>query len=212
MRHIRKGPEPPAFAQWKASGTADWQPGYGDLRGDCKDAVCRALLIEQGFVCCYCEQRISRESSHIEHLVAQGDEALALEFDNLLCSCNALRSQHCGHRKGNRPVQVHPLLPDCADRFWFGSAGTVAAREEARDPAATRSTIAILGLNCSALVARRREAIGEVLQAIAAGGGAVADVARLLAGLSVQDSEGRWLPFGMAIEQVLRRAERQGAE
>lgn len=97
MRPISKRPEPVAFTNWKASGNADWSPTYADLRQPLKPIVLHALQTEQGWLCCYCERRIAPDSnddsSHIEHLRAQEntDDAAAIDFQNMLASCNGVR-------------------------------------------------------------------------------------------------------------------------
>jgi hypothetical protein len=65
MKHIVKQHEPKAFANWKALANDDWQPTYGDLSGEAKKAVKSALMAEQGYICCYCERRLTEEDSHI---------------------------------------------------------------------------------------------------------------------------------------------------
>ena len=61
MKYVEKRHEPEAFAQWKALANEDWQPTYGDLSGDPKVSVKRSLMREQGYLCCYCERRLTEE-------------------------------------------------------------------------------------------------------------------------------------------------------
>ena len=88
MKHIIKCSEPQAFADWKDQANEDWQPDYDDLSGAPKEAVKEALMKEQGYLCCYCERRLTDDDSHIEHLRPQSDPAVdPLDFANMLCSC-----------------------------------------------------------------------------------------------------------------------------
>lgn len=106
MKYIQKGTEPLEFADWKALANEDWQPSYDSLSGSEKRAVKAALMKEQGFVCCYCERRLSDADSHIEHLRPQSMVGVdPLDFANMLCSCqNNLQPaepRHCGNLKGH---------------------------------------------------------------------------------------------------------------
>lgn len=202
MRWIQKQPEPPSFTAWKASGNQDWQPSYGDLRGSLKQDVVRSLGDEQGWVCCYCERRISGDpvDSHIEHLVPQSaDPSRALDYANLLCSCNS-NSVHCGHKKSGGQLQMHPLDRDCETSFEFASSGGIAARGRRLEQA--RATIAILGLDAPPTRTRRREACGVVLEQI--DGMPPTEVQQMIPVLLQRDHAGRHVPHATAIVFVLR--------
>ena len=104
MKHIVKREEPEAFINWKSLSNDDWQPTFGNLPGEVKNVVRSALMAEQGWICCYCERRLSVEDSHLEHLRPQSDpEVDPLDFANLLCSCQNQISRgeprHCGTLK-----------------------------------------------------------------------------------------------------------------
>lgn len=92
-----------------------------------------ALMAEQGYICCYCERRLTNDDSHIEHFRPQSDPTVdPLDFGNLLCSCqNQLKKgepRHCGNLKGewfDRDLLVSPLIPGCEDRFAFTGDGEI---------------------------------------------------------------------------------------
>jgi len=203
LRPITKSAEPAALAAWRASGNADWQPSYADLRQPLKGAVRDALLAEQAHVCCYCERRVEADGdSHIEHLVPQSARPdLALDYGNLLCSCSA--RQHCGHERGDTELPVHPLQNDCNQVFDFGSDGSIAARANMR-PAAAECTIQALGLDAATLRDRRRRAIDAFLAT-------VAHVPPKSWGTSASailapDPTGRCVPHATAVANVIHRS------
>lgn len=106
MKYIKKGQAPQTFTDWKSQENENWQPNWDNLRGKEKSAVYDTLLKEQGYICCYCGRRISRETSHIEHLKPRTNYPdLAIEYVNLLASCQGESEQpppiplHCGHKK-----------------------------------------------------------------------------------------------------------------
>ncbi len=183
MRHIQKGSEPVAFTKWKTQGDANWNPGWEDFDGrSIKQAVKQALLVEQGYLCCYCEDRVcadrddnqnqnqfdKKRVGHIEHIEARHKHPdLALAYENMVYSCGETdkgKPTTCGHaRKPDDPVPVSPLQPDCESRFVYTVAGKMLPRK--KDDFDARDTIRILNLNESLL--RRFRAV--VYQAIADG-------------------------------------------
>ena len=84
----------------------------------------------------------------------------------MLCSCTT-RGEHCGHKKGDSTIHVHPLMPSVEDHFFFGTSGNIAPAPNHSDQAGTATTIEILGLDCEILKNRRREAIGMAIEEIA---------------------------------------------
>jgi len=169
MKHIAKQGEPQVFTDWKALASEDWQPTYGDLSSDTKKAVKNALISEQGAICCYCEQRLTDDDSHIEHFMPQRDPAVdPLDFDNLLCSCqNQIKKgepRHCGNLKGDwfdGNLLVSPLDPDCENRFAFTGDGGI--KPAAADDQAASETIKRLNLDIQKLNAMRANAIEPFL-------------------------------------------------
>ena len=169
MKHIAKDGEPKAFADWKALSNDDWQPTYGDLAGELKKAVKKALMAEQGHICCYCERRLNDDDSHIEHFRPQSDPAVdPLDFGNLLCSCqNQIKKgepRHCGNLKDawfDQHLLVSPLDPDCENRFAFTGDGEIKSLVD--NDLAAAETIKNLGLDIPKLNALRSKAIEPFL-------------------------------------------------
>ncbi len=203
MRPITKRAEPAELTAWRASGNADWQPSYADLRQPRKGAVRDALLAEQGHVCCYCERRVgANDDSHIEHLVPQSVRPdLGLDYGNLLCSCSA--RQHCGHERGDRELPVHPLQEDCSQVFEFGSDGSIGPRANMR-PAAAERAIRVLGLNAATLRDRRRRAIDAFLATVALE--PLASWGTSVAKLLEPDPAGHYVPHATAVANVIQRS------
>ncbi|MCB0294830.1 MAG: TIGR02646 family protein [Calditrichaeota bacterium] len=136
MKHVKKQQEPLEFTNWKAQENEDWQPTYDKLAGTVKDAVKTALMVEQGYICCYCEQRLIEHDSHIEHFRPQNDPNVdALDYNNMLCSCqDRLRKgdpRHCGVAKDNwfdEAMLVSPFDPSCESKFSFTGNGEIKPR------------------------------------------------------------------------------------
>jgi uncharacterized protein (TIGR02646 family) len=169
MKYIIKQSEPEQFSQWKAQANDDWQPTYDDLRGEVKEIVKKSLMEEQGYICCYCEQRLAFDDSHIEHFQPQHDPKVdALDYSNILCSCQDRikkgAPRHCGNLKNkwfDEELLVSPLESGCESRFRFNGDGTIYAAD-AQDIAAI-TTIEKLGLSLPFLNNKRNKAIEPFL-------------------------------------------------
>ena len=169
MRYIEKGCEPPAFTGWKTQGDANWAPVWRDFDGQpIKQVVKRALLADQGYLCCYCEIRTDEGSGHIEHVEPRSKRHdLELVYENLLYCCAETpkgRPTTCGHaRKRDDPVPVSPLQPDCESRFLYTELGEMLPRKEHDFDA--RETVRILKLNEKLLRDARAGVYQEVVRA-----------------------------------------------
>ncbi len=116
------------------------------------------------------------DTSHIEHLKPRKHyPELALEYRNLLASCQAERDKNppppirCGHKKGDwydECLMVSPLHGNCQDFFTYSGSGEILPTDEPDKQATAETTIEILGLNIDKLIAMRREAIEGVLLAL----------------------------------------------
>jgi uncharacterized protein (TIGR02646 family) len=232
MRYINKGEEPESFTTWKALANEDWTPTYDDLRGQEKTDLYNALLREQGFICCYCGMRITRDLSdigedtsvvnrdtcHIEHLKPQSIyPELALEYKNLLASCQAERNQaernqvppppvRCGYKKGDwydENLIVSPLDANCVDYFRYSASGEILPTDAPDKQAAAKTTIEKLGLDIDKLRAMRNEAIDGALLAIE---GLTDEEIQLFAqGLEQLNDKGKYQPFCFVSAYILNQ-------
>ncbi len=201
MKHITKQPEPRALSGWKALANTNWQPTYADLSGETKKAVKQALMKEQGYLCCYCERRLTENDSHIEHFRPQSEpSANPLDYTNLLCSCQDQikkgEPRHCGNLKGDWfdvQLLVSPLDSDCEMRFSHRGDGAIQPRV-ATDRAAM-TTIKKLGLDIPKLNSLRAQAIEPFLEV----GLSEEELQQFVSGYLSQDNEGRFGPFWTTI-------------
>ncbi len=165
MKRIIKQREPQALLDWKGQGNAAWQPSYAALRGAEKEMVKKSLMSEQGFLCCYCERRLTDEDSHIEHLRPQSDlQCDPLDYGNLLCSCQQQIARgdprHCGNLKDDwfdEHSLVSPLSERCESRFAYSGDGQI--RVANSEDHAANITIKKLGLDIRKLSDLRKHAI-----------------------------------------------------
>ncbi|MDR1349752.1 MAG: TIGR02646 family protein [Zoogloeaceae bacterium] len=167
MKHVVKGVEPEDFRAWKKRASVDWKPDYASLQNPEKRSLHKSLLQEQGWVCCYCGNRVSLDDSHIEHFHPQKCyPESALEYGNLHASCtsNPGTPLHCGHAKGHRfdTSFISPLEPNCELRFIYGGIGGEIFSSNKTDAAAT-NMIDVLKLNIPILKNKRKALLNTIL-------------------------------------------------
>lgn len=143
MKYIIKGQESEVFREWKAQNNENWQPTFNELRGKEKESVFHALFTEQGYICCYCQCRLTPNKCHIDHLQPQkgSQEIDPLDYSNFVCSCqrNLQRGDpiHCGNAKKNKYLPISPLDPTCESRFKFKVAYHIWFRQSVRSVTST---------------------------------------------------------------------------
>jgi uncharacterized protein (TIGR02646 family) len=128
-------------------------------------------MAEQGYLCCYCENRLVDNDSHIEHFQPQNDPGDdPLNYANLLCSCqNRIERgdpRHCGNLKNgwfDEQLLISPLSNGCEERFAYSGDGLIRPTDQADEPA--RVTIERLGLDILKLNDLRRKAIEPFVDA-----------------------------------------------
>lgn len=212
MKYIKKYQEPEQFTAWKALKNEDWQPSWGNLQQPEKPIVHDSLLKKQGYICCYCGMRITRETSHIEHLKPRTKYPyLALDYTNLIASCQGESEEpppvpiHCGHKKRcwyDEDLMVSPLEINCADFFKYTGAGEIQPTDDESKKAAAEMTIDKLGLNIDKLKNMRRIVIDAVLQDIYQF--SAEEIQQLAQSYEQLDNNGQYTPFCPAIAYILQ--------
>lgn len=156
MRHIRKGHEPQGLLEYRRTPHAT----YEGLPQEVKEELRERLAREQGFLCCYCMQRITPEPDgmKIEHWAPQSQSSeRQLDWKNLLGACKGgegapLAEQHCDSHKGNTPIRVNPLEERCERLLRFLADGTITSD----DPAVQTDLSQTLNLNYARLRNNRK--------------------------------------------------------
>lgn len=165
MRQIVKNHEPQQFSTWKRQRGTAHQRGWDQLTRPIKQVIHDALMEEQGYICCYCESRVTRDNSHVEHFRPSSKfPSHELDYQNLHCSCLRTLSSgepvHCGHKKGDwfdASLLISPLQQNCGKRFKFTRNGEIRPRN--RNDSAAEETIRRLGLDLPKLNALRAAAV-----------------------------------------------------
>lgn len=143
-----------------------------ELKKKCKFQLFKEkLLDDQGYICCYCNDRVISQGSIVEHLIPiSKDKSLLAEYDNLLIACNGGKEEqflaknnfgnieeyplYCDAHRGNRDLPFTPLDARCEDEFIYFVNGSIYGKT-----ADANNLIDVLNLNCRILQQRRKEAI-----------------------------------------------------
>jgi uncharacterized protein (TIGR02646 family) len=203
MKYIQKGKEPQILSNWKVIQKPTPNYHYEYFLNPERAAVHISLLSEQGYICCYCCQRVDKTNSHIEHLDPQSktDAELSVDYTNMLASCGRDQNwpEYCGHKKADLAIGVSPLQANCEEFFDYSSTGEIlpTANNLAHQKDA-QTTIEILGLNHFDLTEGRKQAF-EALEGI------TQEEAELLAQVCQQrNAQGQYQPFCNAVLYFLK--------
>ncbi|VVB90831.1 Uncharacterised protein [uncultured archaeon] len=202
MKHIVKDKNTPKFDRWMVE-NVNCQPTYGGVQGETKKDLKNSLMKEQGYICCYCERRLTNDDSHIEHFTPQSNPGVdGLDYTNMLCSCQDKLKQgeprHCGNLKDNwfdGELLVSPLDPECERRFIYTADGKIHPAIISDDAAIT--TIQRLGLNIPKLNALREKAIEPFLDEMDE-----QELSRFVVGFLIRNSDGMFGEFWTTIDYI----------
>lgn len=126
------------------------------------------LLNDQGFVCCYCNERVVLNGSSVEHIVTiDSDKSLLAEYSNLLIACNGGRIDraanpeqmemyplYCDAHRNNSTLPFCPLDALCESAFSFSYVdGSITGNHPDG-----KAVICILNLDCDNLRRKRMDA------------------------------------------------------
>lgn len=190
MRYVPKGISPEFFEACKKDlpENSEWQHFTENKElSECKKLLHEHLVNEQGKLCIYCERKIDKDISHIEHIKPKDTSGkyahLVFDYKNLVASCNGdylCKSENqaesklknvlsCGHRKGNHFSEDDFLNPveeiDISKYFCYDrDTGEILA---VNTNVKAQETIKILNLNNSRLNNERlnaKEAMVKIMK------------------------------------------------
>ncbi len=161
MKRIFKGKEPQSLFMHRLKSFANYD-NYSE-----KNELRASLLTEQGYICCYCMQRISDSKMKIEHWKSQDKYPnLQLDYNNLLGACQGRQGspnhlQHCDTKKGNTEITINPLAHyNCEDLIKYSGDGRIYSD----DVSINYELDKVLNLNMQILKNNRRDTLQLVIQ------------------------------------------------
>ncbi|WP_413171818.1 retron system putative HNH endonuclease [Anabaena azotica] len=196
MKRIIKGTEPPCLLKYRQIDGANYD-GYHP-----KEPLKKALLAEQGYICCYCMRRISEENMEIEHWQPESKyPELQITYKNLLASCSGNRgskkdNQHCNPRKGDTEITINPAdYKNCENYIKYSSQGKILSDDETIN----YELDTILNLNIQTLKENRKVAFDTVIAVLNKKfpnkTWSQEAIKKKLEELSSKDAEGKYSPY-----------------
>lgn len=178
MRHIKKCSVPQFFIA-DTAGLTSWDDYFPNKKNILKKHI---LEEEQFNLCCYCEIKVNKNSSHMEHIKPKHLDVanLTFKYENLLVSCNGYclienKIQNiniCGHRKLGEYDDdkfLNPVLEtDISNYFEFNYEGKILPSN--KNPIKASYTITTLNLNGknNKLAEARKKAKDAVITSLSA--------------------------------------------
>lgn len=164
MKHIKKGSEPPLMVAHRKQNDAN----FCNIPTNSKNQLKTYLLAEQGHICCYCMQRIKKDTMKVEHWKPQKKYSeMQLDYKNLLASCKGgegkiKKLQHCDTSKGEDEITISPVDADksCERLVKFKGNGMLYSDDPDIDDELNR----ILNLNTVILKNNRSTIMRQVIE------------------------------------------------
>ncbi len=174
MQYIQKqNTKPSNWNTWFTKGTGhrsfDYRADYSSLP-NLKQAK-NYLLVEQHYLCAYCQQKLTSETASIEHVIPKEfNKELSTNYHNLVAVCkdspkdNESKRKHCDKERGNKllPPFIFYSSSDVTNTsnspfFKAYSDGQILAKDRisSEDKAQAEAFIEILNLNHTQLKEKR---------------------------------------------------------
>ena len=189
MKYIEKGQAPSALIQinkdkFKTYDNDVCDNNKANPKITVKSDTLKSLMKEQGFICCYCMQRISTEGKNstsqeyptIEHYIAQTtqeskDKNLDTNYKNMLATCHGNdkkdpENKHCDSSRGSKTFKyLNPLDKSCERVLGYGGDGSIFCLDSSHKKEIDYD-IEILNLNFQKLKDNRKSVINGIKTAI----------------------------------------------
>ncbi|MDJ0799763.1 MAG: TIGR02646 family protein [Calothrix sp. MO_167.B12] len=169
MKHINKNREPLSLTHYRStipSESREHKDNYDSYTE--KNELRQSLLTEQGYICCYCMQRISIDNMKIEHWKPQTKyRELQLDYNNLLGACKGGEGsppqfQYCDTKKGDKQITISPIdnHRNCEKLIKYRADGKIYSDDETINNELNE----VLNLNMQTLVNNRKEVWFSVIE------------------------------------------------
>ncbi len=144
---------------------------YANLPSEAQSELKSALLEEQGYLCCYCMQRVHFDDMRVEHWQCQSFfPEQELDYSNLLAACHGNEAKrkhgnaHCDVAKANKILKYNPAKPehDVEAHIKYRSDGSICSTDDEFNDQLEK----ILNLNCPDMKLDRKKTRDGVKQSI----------------------------------------------
>jgi len=164
---------------------------------DVKDELRNKLLKEQGFICCYCMDRVEFHNSKIEHFkprsLFRGEQ---LDYSNLFIAClggegRTQVNQHCDTKKGNNRLNNINLTSNLETNIHYRKNGEIFSENKNID----KELNEILNLNYEDLKTNREDAFNQLIVQLNQSNWTIPILKSNLAKYQVKNSKNKYRPY-----------------
>ena len=206
MHDINKGAEPASLTTYRQLTDVVYDgPNFTNIKNDIRSS----LLIEQGYTCAYCMNRIKFTNMKVEHWACQQrNSCLQLSYQNLLGCCNGNegsgpQNQTCDTKKGNLDLSYSPAdrLHSVSNIVMYASDGMISSS----DSDFNKELNSVLNLNYHRLKSNREAVIKAVKNALnkKAGKRSKVEIKKLIKVHNQKNANNEFKPFYGAVINYL---------
>jgi len=148
MKYIEKRSQPYDLNNWIRN-----KPNlcYDNITKKRKKFIRKKLLEDQGYICCYCQKRITgirkdnKIDTEIEHIKPQEfcSDIETVSYDNILVSCNGNQlkdnqflveqDRHCNNFRQSKALNINLLNNNCENKIYYDLNGGIYAVDNNQD-------------------------------------------------------------------------------
>jgi len=214
LRQIFKTKEPTSLTTYRAGISKEDLKNlekFDTAPSNVKDELREKLLEEQGFICCYCMNRVESRNSKIEHFKPRSlFRVEQLDYTNLFVAClggqgSSPCEQSCDTKKGNCSLNYINLLSDIEKSMEYKKDGFIFSNNQDID----RELNEILNLNHSLLQNNRQEALNQLLSDLKKRGWDIPTLKATLEKYKHKNLKGKYRPYCEMIVYFLRKKLKQ---
>ena len=214
MKQIFKTKEPISLTTYRAGISKENLKNlekFDTAPSNVKDELREKLLEEQGFICCYCMNRVESRSSKIEHFKPRSlFRVEQLDYTNLFVACLGGQGfspceQSCDTKKGKDSLNYISLLSDIEKSIEYKKNGFIFSNNQDID----RELTEILNLNHNLLRNNRQEALNQLFSDLKKRGWDVPTLKSTLEKYKHKNSKGKYRPYCEMIVYFLTKKLKQ---
>ncbi|WP_419780520.1 hypothetical protein [Maridesulfovibrio sp.] len=225
MLNIKKSTETQEFKDFKREQSkvcdlSDYDGKYNELiTSEAKNAAQKSLCEDQGYLCCYCMQRINHvrcpddkvqdvKCMRLEHFKCQSNhKELKFEFSNMLAACHGFNhrrdsEKHCDVSKADAELKYDPSSYDVERIVFYLPDGTIYSN----DTEFSEQLDNVLNLNIEYLKRNRKSVRDGVKKYLDITGWKEGNYKKALAKYETQNSDGELKEYcGVAINYLKKK-------
>lgn len=216
MLNIAKQRQPDFYTEWKlkenqVNNLETYTGKYDDLMpSDVKQGLREALCKEQGYLCCYCMNRIQpdKDNMRLEHWQSQhGFPARKFDYTNMLAACcggegSADKEFFCDKLKEDSALKFCPAADDVESKVKYSKDGKILSTDLDFD----QQLNSVLNLNRDVIKNNRAAVLEGMIEILNRAGWTRRQFENRMEQLRTCDADGNLKPYsGVELYELKRR-------